>query len=447
MKLKKIGMSDVLCYEDAEVELSDSLTVLTGDSDSGKSVVIRALLQAGRNEPQGANLLRHGSGRGVNSEVTLTGEADGGEFEIRRTRGRSTNEYIVNGDTLRAIGSGSPEEVGKILNLSPNAIQTQWDGHFLLSATDGQIARTIGSAIGLAEIDKMFAHIRGIKSDNDATLRAAETTETREAEALARYGGITDASEVMVELEDIDTELQRLSAILLKATSARNSLVDLPDVETLTEGVGMAKGHVGCCAELGVELAAVETRLARLAYLSARMADDPSDAVSSVSDARDNLKVASDMGGSSTWHCNMADKAEGYRNTLAGCCDCTEELAEVKYKLGKALEYDLVVRMNADVAEDAPKRRLVIATHFDARDDLNTVATAMDEAEALHEEWHTTGVELTRMSSHRAIVSSIKNTCAASNREVMQAKSAVMKFKIENADCPECGAKQEHWQR
>ena len=446
MKLKTIEMSNVLCYEKAEVELSDSLTILTGNSDAGKSVVVRAALQACRNEPSGVSLLRHGVKRGVNSEVVITGENDGDEFSIKRTRGRSTNEYEVNGEVLRAIGTGSPAEVDNLLNLSPNAIQTQWEGHFLLSATDGAIARTIGSAIGLSDIDKMFGYIRRIKSENDAKVRVAENTEAQESQALAKYDGIAEVGEVVAELAKLDSKVQDMNNIILAAGSAKAILASMPDVSAITAELKEVAGYVGAIAELAIEIAVCEASAEKATTMRAVLASgNPLAVVRMLGALKDELSAISNFYDAISGQINRIDDANNYREELLRHSNVEPQLQEVKANYKLAWDTDGVASMCVIKLESLNKHRRALLVYADHTVGLNDVSTAMDSCEALSQEWHNTVTAINKLRDLQCKLTSLKNEHSTANRELMQVKSAMMKFKMDNTECPECGALQEHW--
>lgn len=237
MKLTKIGMKDVLSHEDVQVDAGKALTVFTGVSDSGKSTFLRGMRFALLNKPDGIDLLRHGAKRGSCSEVQVTIEDhEGTEHTVLRRRGKSRNEYEVDGATLKAFGLGSPEEVNRLLNLSDHAFQLQSDGHFLLSSTDGEIARVLGRTVGLDEIDTAFAEVRKIKSENDAALRHAQADVEREQGQVERFEGIEAVQALAQDVQKRNEQVGKLEerCALMRSLLNRAAVIPPDGAEHLT---------------------------------------------------------------------------------------------------------------------------------------------------------------------------------------------------------------------
>ena len=139
------------------------LTVITGPSDTGKTVVLRALRWLLFNEPQGSDFIRVGA-----SMARVTLELESGHTVIRE-RTKATNRYkiIVPGgaepQVFEGFGSSVPVEVQEItgarhvqigdLELNLNLAE-QLDGPFLgRSISAGARAKVLGKLAGTEEID------------------------------------------------------------------------------------------------------------------------------------------------------------------------------------------------------------------------------------------------------------------------------------------------------
>jgi len=208
-RLKRGRFKDVLSHVDSAVEFGEHLTVFTGLSDSGKSGLMRALNQHMRNLPAGIDLLRHGAGRGGCSDTTLTVEKnDAVNCDIARRRGKSKNEYVLDGQPLLAIGRDVPTEVSDILSLSPHAFQLQSDGNFMLCERDGKVAEMLSKTVGLSQIDAAFAKINKLKTENDTALRVGQADFDRETETLKKFDGLDAVSEAVAEAERVEGELE-----------------------------------------------------------------------------------------------------------------------------------------------------------------------------------------------------------------------------------------------
>lgn len=206
MRLKKLSLKNVMSHRDTEIDLN-KLTILTGVSNSGKSVFIRALRLLLENRPSGIDLLSHFAKRGESMSVSVECEDDeGNSHTIERIRSKSKNDYVLDGKTLKAFGSDVPESITQITRLSDVTFQNQSDPNFMLSMTDGEVSRLIASVVGLNEIDRAFSALNSMKKENDANLKAAEIGYATENARLQKFSGIHDAVKMIECLSPIEND-------------------------------------------------------------------------------------------------------------------------------------------------------------------------------------------------------------------------------------------------
>lgn len=90
------------------------VTILTGDSNAGKTAVIRAL--RGLVENRSSNgLIRQG-------ELKLRVQIKVKDHTIEWLKGPATNDYVIDGVYLKAVGRGAPLQLIQILNLETRKV-------------------------------------------------------------------------------------------------------------------------------------------------------------------------------------------------------------------------------------------------------------------------------------------------------------------------------------
>lgn len=160
--LKKIILENFQSHEYSVIDFDQGLNVIVGQSDSGKTAIIRGIKWALYNEPSGDYFIRQGE---TYCSVTL-------EFSnavtLKRYRGKSKNYYLLTDEDgieikYEGFGVGVPEEIsekigiGKISldssDLSGINLGEQLDGAFLLSKKNSVKASAIGRLIGVNLID------------------------------------------------------------------------------------------------------------------------------------------------------------------------------------------------------------------------------------------------------------------------------------------------------
>lgn len=146
--LKKLVLQNFQCHNKLVIEFDPSITTIVGSSDSGKSSIIRSLYWAAFNNPSGSAFIRSGS-----TGCSVTIQTDLGV--VKRRRGKSVNQYVLNGKELSAIGRSVPKEVSDVLRLSTLNFQNQHDSPLWLSESPSQVAKNLNEIVDLDLLDKV----------------------------------------------------------------------------------------------------------------------------------------------------------------------------------------------------------------------------------------------------------------------------------------------------
>ena len=182
--IEQINLTNFQGHQDSEFKLHPGINVITGDSDSGKSSVIRALYWAIKNRPTGGADVyrnRHADPKDIISVTLLLhnytpGEGYSPDYTALVTRYRRglENGYDVMGDILKAIRTDVPAEVISLLNISDHNIQPQHDSYFLLADSPGDVSRQLNDVCGLVIIDNCLATANLLISRNGQDTKTSE---------------------------------------------------------------------------------------------------------------------------------------------------------------------------------------------------------------------------------------------------------------------------------
>ena len=145
--IESLHIQNFQSHEDTLLEFSPGVNVIIGQSDSGKSSIIRALRLVLENKPTGDAYVSWWSD---NTTITLK-TVEG--YEIIRKRTKSTNSYEVNGEVYKAFGNKIPDEVLGVLNMSEDNCQYQGDPFYLISKTPGEVATHLNQVANFDKID------------------------------------------------------------------------------------------------------------------------------------------------------------------------------------------------------------------------------------------------------------------------------------------------------
>lgn len=229
--IRSVRLQNFESHRDTLVELGPGVNVLTGESEHGKSAILRAIQWVVFNRPLGDDFRSHWGGCTV---VTL--ETD--QAKVTRMKGREnkyTIELLVDDQKLtefKALGAEVPREVQAALGLTALNFQTQFDPHFLLPpVSPGEVAKRLNEAVNLEVIDRaqynINADIRANRTDLAQTKQIVATSE----QALAGLGWVVEADVALAKLEELRLRTeqvrvreQRLNVVIVRAEEIERKL-------------------------------------------------------------------------------------------------------------------------------------------------------------------------------------------------------------------------------
>lgn len=226
--IKSLKIWNFQSHEETKLNFSPGVNVIVGDSDSGKSAIIRALRWIVYGKPKGDGVCSWwGGGTKVSIEID--------DLRVIRRKDKTGNSYklLQDGDskTFRAIGTDIPEEIEKLINLDEINIQRQGDKHFLLSNTSGEVAQQFNRMAQLEKIDIGRKNIESAIRDTTIDLRKKAEEKKELKQSYRGFAYIEDVEQVLETLESLSEELKNL-----ENTKKGISLL-LPAIETTEKAI------------------------------------------------------------------------------------------------------------------------------------------------------------------------------------------------------------------
>lgn len=226
--IQKLYIKNFQSHQNTVLELSPKLNILVGESDQGKSSIIRALRWLFYNYPRGEDFIRVGE-----SFCVVTAEmSDGVKISRIRQRGGKNNSYVIeypdsqkDALVLEKFGYGVPDEVQKELGngrlyydtdkfLDIN-IAHQLEAPFLLSESAPDKAKIIGL---IADLDVIDAAGREVLQDiRQANIRQKNLEEEVEKLTgdLKQYDDLKDKKKILEQGQRILGEIDKKEKIIL----------------------------------------------------------------------------------------------------------------------------------------------------------------------------------------------------------------------------------------
>ena len=199
--IKGLRIHNFQSHTDSLLRFSPGVNVIIGQSDSGKTAVLRALDWVFNNRPQGDDFRREGEDT---TEVTAILP----EGEVKRWKRKTVdNAYSLGEQPFKAFGVDVPDEVRKVVRLSDLNLQRQLDAPFLLSLTPGEVARKLNAIVHLDVIDSSLSRINSKKLKNTQDLLYRKTEEARMEEELKGFEYLDVIEKMTEEAETLQVNI------------------------------------------------------------------------------------------------------------------------------------------------------------------------------------------------------------------------------------------------
>jgi DNA repair exonuclease SbcCD ATPase subunit len=218
--IESLTIHNIQGHKDSELEFAPGVNVIKGQSRAGKSSVMRAFKLCLFNKPRGDSYLCR---QADDNKMSVTVGFDNGW--VCRERTPSANKYILPEVDLAAIGTGVPEEVTAITNITELNFQGQHDRYFLLQDSPGEVGRRLNEFVNLSVIDTVLKNINSIVRAAHADTSTCETAMEDTERQLAAYADVDSAELLIKECELLHKEYEE-SYNIIRSVTDHIDLVD-----------------------------------------------------------------------------------------------------------------------------------------------------------------------------------------------------------------------------
>ena len=278
------------CHKSSNLNFVGGLNVIAGTSDSGKSAVLKALAWLLTNKPQGIGFRHYDCSKGDTVAVTL--KFDG--HTLSRERSEKENRYVLDGQEFVAMKTDVPVEIAEVLNLSALNIQTQFQPHYLLSATSGEIARTLNEVCDLSIIDKSIKEVNSRLSATNQSLKGTAAELESCQEQIKGFDWLLETEAALKTCEGLWNDLEDLEDQRDRIGRAKASLIEVErqieagafarKIRLITSALPDLEQDSGLYSEKCAEYAALKKLTARLSDEEKKIAALPVIDVAAVAD-------------------------------------------------------------------------------------------------------------------------------------------------------------------
>lgn len=207
-----ITLRNFQLHKKRHIEFDRHVTCIIGESDKGKSSVLRAFYWLCFNRPAGDDMVRHGRRKAI-VHVGVDGHI------ISRERGAAANRYRFSGKNYVSFGQTVPEEIAGLLNVAEINFQNQLDPPFWLADPAPKVSRELNAVVNLSVIDDTLAASASQVRQAKAELEVCETRLTRAREELNNLSWVPAMLKEVAALEKLDQQVTHSRARTLALRS------------------------------------------------------------------------------------------------------------------------------------------------------------------------------------------------------------------------------------
>lgn len=168
-EIKSIELVNIQKHKHITLSLS-GINVLIGETESGKTSILRGILWNILNNTSGEKLLNNDGAKACSVTITC------GDDVVSRNWSKTENTYVLNGKKFSAIRTSVPDEVSKLYAVDSVNIQRRRDVPFMVYYKDTECAKQFGDMLDVSEIDRTVSasnsHVKDLKSHCDSLLSA-----------------------------------------------------------------------------------------------------------------------------------------------------------------------------------------------------------------------------------------------------------------------------------
>jgi len=212
--IKSTRIKNFQSHKDTDLNWHPYFNAIIGVSDCGKSSIAKAMLWAITGKPVGNSFV---SKSGGNVSVGIEIE----DATVIRSKGKKNEFYAVTND---GKSTTIPQEIESMLNINNINIDSQFDQHFLLNSSPGEVGRVINKAVKIDIIDKSLKNIASMSKKEINDLKSVKQNLNEKKEELKKYDWIETAEDEVSKLETTDRRITSLKPLLVGLRGVVNNL-------------------------------------------------------------------------------------------------------------------------------------------------------------------------------------------------------------------------------
>ena len=204
--IQSIRLQNFQSHKDSYLRFSNGINIISGQSNNGKTSLLRGLNWVITNRPQGIAFKSIFSDKKEICRVSLIIN----DTEIIRERNNSINSYQVGSSLFTTIGNDVPSEVSSAINISDINCASQFERHFLLMDSPGEVGRTINKVVKLDDIDALISNISSKITSTNKELEIKKQDLDKLNASLEKFKDYDLIENLVNQIVEYDTKVKTL---------------------------------------------------------------------------------------------------------------------------------------------------------------------------------------------------------------------------------------------
>ena len=395
--LERIEIRNFQSHKATNLDLSSSVNTLQGNSDCGKSAIMRALNWLIFN-PAGDYFVSSWAKKSktISAPCEVTLYANG--HKITRRRDKDFNGYMLDGQVFEATRNSVPPQILNVLGLGEVNLQKQLDPPFLLSMSPGDVSRYVNNLVNLSRIDTWVTAINGRTRYLTQEVDSGERKVADAQKLVDSYFWVYDLELLSEKISELDWKIsdrkenfENLKTSLELFEQKNSELSSLPDVGKVLELLSNAEQSRLKRLEVGQEVSILKEQIDNYEKRSNELEKIPNieqvekilSEAKSVDNEREKIKnkLVSFSGEIARY---LSIKVPDVPEKIFPLLETLERYKNVKIRLQEnldSLRNEICLFVNNDLAADSASKALEKVTA-----ELSTMVCPMCGRMGIHEE-------------------------------------------------------------
>lgn len=203
--LKLLKIRNFESHRNTTMDFHPGVNVIIGESDQGKSAILRALEWVLFNQPLGEDIMSNWLEK-INTYV----QAEFDDGVLKRKRTKDFNGYIFKGEEYKGFKNKIPENIKSFINMGDINLLSQYDPLFMIGWKPGERGRYLNEICDMKIIDSTTSNInKQIRAEN-AKIKVLKETLERDESDLDDY---KDLDEIEKKLSDIEKKVNQIQKL------------------------------------------------------------------------------------------------------------------------------------------------------------------------------------------------------------------------------------------